>query len=104
MLYHAHVQAPRGSGYMMMTGNFRSAAEAVARYLALVDADDNPFGRNALARYPDALRVTLIPANLRGPDAMAYAGFCNVWNADGSDAFDMPEPDYELVPNPRYNA
>ena len=101
MLYHAHVQAPRGSGYMMQTGNFRNAQDAVDRYLSLVDADDNPFGRNALESYPDPLHVTLIPAHLHGPDAMAYIGFCDVWNADGSDAFETSKH-YKLVPNPRY--
>lgn len=102
MNYHAHVQHPRGSGYMMQTGSFHNAQEAVARYLELVDADDNGFGRKALEQNPEPLRVTLIPANLRGPDVMAYMGFCSVWNADGSDAYAANQPDYELVPNTRF--
>jgi hypothetical protein len=102
-LFHAHVQHPRGSGYMMRTGSFRDAEEAVAAYLELVDADENPFGRRALENYADGLRVTLIPAELRGPDVMGYLGFCNVWNEDGTDAFKMDEPDYVIVPNPRFS-
>ena len=103
-LYHAHVQHPRGSGYMMQTGRFRTVGDAVKSYLALVDRDSNPFGRNALERYSDPLKVLLIPAHLHGPDAMAATGFCSVWNEDGSDAYDAGEPDYVSVPNPRYQA
>ncbi|KKN84495.1 hypothetical protein LCGC14_0289570 [marine sediment metagenome] len=102
MLYHAHVQHPRGSGYMMQSGAFHNVEEALTRYLELVDADNNPFGRNALERYSDSIRVLLIPAELRGPDAMAYTGFCDVWNEDGSDAYETEEPAYVPVPNPRY--
>ncbi|KKM83062.1 hypothetical protein LCGC14_1313150 [marine sediment metagenome] len=103
-LYHAHVQHPRGSGYMMQTGSFHNVEEAVTAYLELVDRGENSFGRNALERYPDPIKVLLIPANLHGPDAMAYTGFCSVWNEDGSDAYDAGEPDYVSVPNPRYQA
>lgn len=103
-LYHAHVQHPRGSGYMMQSGDFKTVDDALRSYLALVDADSNPFGRNALERYPDAIRVLLIPAELHGPDAMAYTGFCSVWDEDGSDAYEVEQPDYESVPNPRYQA
>ena len=91
-MYHAHVQHPRGSGYMMQTGRFRNAGEAVTAYLELVDADDNPFGRLALANKPEPLRVTLIPAVLRGT-VMAYMGQCSIWNEDGSDAYETEAPD-----------
>ena len=102
--FHAHVQHPFGSGYMMQSGDFETVEDAVKRYLELVDADDNPFGRNALERHPEPLRVLLIPAELSGPDAMAYTGFCSVWNEDGSDAFpiDTDTPAYAEVPNPRF--
>jgi hypothetical protein len=86
----------------MQTGSFRTVEDALTRYLELVDADDNPFGRNALERHPGAVRVLLIPAELHGPDAMAYTGFCSVWNEDGSDAFEVEQPEYVSVPNPRY--
>jgi len=101
-LYHAHVQHPRGSGYMMQTGQFRTAEEAVDAYLQLVDKDDNPFGRNALMRYPEPLRITLIPAELHGPDVMSHIGFCNVWDENGNDMYETENPDYVLVDNPRY--
>ena len=101
-MYHAHVQHPRGSGYMMQAGSFETVEDALAAYLRLVDKDLNPFGRDALERYSDPIRVLLIPAELSGPDAMAYTGFCSVWNEDGSDAFETPEPDYVSVPNPRF--
>lgn len=100
--FHAHVQHPRGSGYMMQTGRFHNVQDALSAYLELVDRDDNPFGRNALERYPDTIRVLLIPAELHGPDAMAYTGFCSVWDEDGSDAYETEQPDYVSVPNPRY--
>ena len=77
-MYHAHVQHPRGSGYMMQTGSFHTVEDAVRCYLELVDANDNPFGRNALATYSDPIEVLLIPSKLHGPDAMAYTGFCSV--------------------------
>lgn len=101
-LYHAHVQHPVGSGYMMQTGQFKSIEEAVIAYLALVDRDSNPFGRLALERSSLPLQVLLIPALLHGPDALAYTGFCNVWNEDGSDAVKVERPEYISVPNPRY--
>ena len=103
-MYHAHVQHPHGSGYMMQTGSFRTVEDAVKRYLELVDADDNSFGRNALEQYPDSLMVLLIPSDLHGPDVMAYTGFCSVWNEDGSDAFDIEQPEYVSVPNPRFQS
>ncbi len=87
---------------MMQSGSFHNAQEAVDAYIALVDADANPFGRNALERYNDALKVTLIPAHLHGPDATSFMGFCSVWNEDASDAYEVSEPDYELIANPRY--
>lgn len=102
MLYHAHVQHPLGSGYMMQSGNFENAQDAIDRYLSLVDADANPFGRLALENNPQPIRVTLIPASLHGPDAMAYIGFCSVWNESGNDAYETTEPDYVLIDNPRY--
>ncbi len=101
-MYHAHVQHPMGSGYMMQTGNFCTVGEAVAAYLKLVDKDSNPYGRLALERNPQPIRVLLIPSELHGPDAMAYTGFCSVWNEDGSDAYEVEQPDYVSVPNPRY--
>lgn len=101
-MYHAHVQHPMGSGYMMQTGKFRTVEDALAAYLDLVDKDANPFGRLALERNPQPIRVLLIPGNLRGPDAMAATGFCSVWNEDGSDAYEVEQPDYVSVPNPRY--
>ncbi len=101
-MYHAHVQHPMGSGYMMQTGKFRNVEEAVARYLELVDEDDNPFGRLALERNPQPIRVLLIPGELRGPDAMAATGFCSVWNEDGSDTYEVELPDYVSVTNLRY--
>ena len=101
-LFHAHVQHPKGSGYMMQTGSFRTAEDAVREYLRLIDTDPNPFGRRALERNPEPIMVLLIPAELRGPDAMAYTGFCSVWTEDGRDAFDVPQPDYTPVRNPRY--
>ena len=87
---------------MMMTGEFNNPEDAIAGYLRLVDRDNNPFGRLALERYPEDLRVTMIPGNLRGPDAMAAVGFCSVWNEDATDAYDPGEPDWISVPNPRY--
>ena len=102
MLYHAHVQHPLGSGYMMQTGAFETPQDAIDAYLKLIDADLNPFGRLALENHPEPIRVTMIPANLHGPDAMAYIGFCSVWNEDGSDAYDTHGPDYISIPNPRY--
>ena len=101
-MYHAHVQHPMGSGYMMQTGKFRNVEEAVARYLELVDEDDNPFGRLALERNPQPIRVLLIPANLRGPDAMAYTGFCSMWDETGAGLYACEEPDYVSVTNLRY--
>ncbi|KKK88055.1 hypothetical protein LCGC14_2747040 [marine sediment metagenome] len=101
-MYHAHVQHPMGSGYMMQTGKFRNVEDALAAYLELVDRDSNPFGRLALERNPQPIRVLLIPGHLRGPDAMATTGFCSVWNEDGSDAYEVEQPDYVSVPNPRY--
>ncbi len=100
--YHAHVQHPYGSGYMMQTGSFETVDDALQAYLSLVDKDDNPFGRNALKRSPEPIRVLLIPAELHGPDAMAYTGFCSMWNEDATDAFDTEQPDYVAVDNPRY--
>ena len=101
-LFHAHVQHPLGSGYMMQSGDFENVEQAVSRYLRLVDQDANPFGRNVLARSPLPLKVLLIPAQLHGPDVMAYTGFYNVWNEDGTDAFETEQPDYVSVPNPRF--
>ena len=102
MLYHAHVQHSLGSGYMMQSGDFKNAQDALDRYLTLVDADTNPFGRLALENNPQPIRVTLIPASLHGPSAMAYVGFCNMWSSDGSDMYETAEPDYILIDNPRY--
>ncbi len=103
-LYHAHVQHPKGSGYMMQTGAFKTVKDAVKAYLVLVDKDSNPFGRDALLRNPEPLRVTLIPAELRGPDVMSAVGFCNVWDENGDDMYKTDEPNYVLVENPRYQA
>jgi hypothetical protein len=101
-LFHAHVQHPKGSGYMMQSGDFENVDQAVQRYLQLVGADNNPFGRNALERNPEPLRVTLIPAELHGPDVMAALGFCSVWDENGRDMYETHPPDYVLVDNPRY--
>lgn len=100
--YHTHVQHPDGSGYLMQSGDFETVQDAVDRYLQLVDRDNNPFGRNALERSSKPIMVLLIPAELHGPDAMAYTGFCSVWNEDGSDAFETEQPKYVAVENPRY--
>ena len=86
----------------MQTGSFRNADDAVKRYLELVDQDDNPFGRLALEQNPEPILVLLIPAELHGPDVLAYTGFCNVWNEDGSDAYETEQPEYIKVPNLRY--
>jgi hypothetical protein len=102
MKYHAHVQHPTGSGYMMQRGNFTCIDDAVRAYLELIDHDDNPFGRLALERSPLPLKVLLIPAHLHGPDAMAYTGFCSVWNENGTDAFPTEQPEYVSVPNTRF--
>ena len=101
-LYHAHVQHPLGSGYMMQRGTFTGVQDALEAYLSLVDKADNPFGRLALENNPQPIRVLLIPANLRGPDVMACIGFCSMWDEDGSDIYEVEPPDYESVPNPRY--
>ncbi|KKM23660.1 hypothetical protein LCGC14_1613030, partial [marine sediment metagenome] len=29
-------------------------------------------------------------------------GFCSIWNEDGSDAYEVEQPDYVSVPNSRY--
>jgi len=102
--YHAHVQHPVGSGYMMQSGKFETAEDAVAEYLRLVDADNNSFGRNALQHSSLPIRVLLIPAELHGPDAMAYTGFCNIWDENGQDIYDNETPEYVSIPNPRYIA
>ncbi len=101
-LFHAHVQHPKGSGYMMQSGDFENAQQAIDKYLQLVDKNANPFGRNALVHNPEPLRVTLIPAQLHGPDVMSYIGFCSVWDENGNDMYETDEPDYILVDNPRY--
>lgn len=101
-MYHAHVQHPMAGGYMMQTGKFRNVKDALAAYLELVDRDDNPFGRLALENNPQPIRVLLIPGELRGPDAMAYTGFCSMWDETGADLYACEQPDYVSVPNPRY--
>jgi len=103
-MYHAHVQHPLGSGYMMASGKFETVQDAVTEYLRLVDADGNPFGRNALIHSPLPIKVLLIPAELHGPDIMAYTGFCNVWDENGDDMYETEQPEYISVPNPRYVA
>ena len=105
MKYSAHVQHPKGSGYMLGGSQFEGTEEearkqALDRYLKLVDG--NSFGRNALEKNPEPIMVLLIPGSLRGPDMMAYMGFCNVWNEDGSDAFEVEEPEYVAMANSSY--
>ena len=104
MRYHAHVQHPKGSGYMMQTGNFANAKQAVKEYLDLVDADNNPFGRKALENNPEDLIVTLIPAEFHGPDVMSYMGMCNVWDENGNDMYETTKPPTIRVKNPRFLA
>jgi len=102
-LFHAHVQHPRGSGYMMQSGDFHNAKEAVERYITLVRKDENPFGLNVLKRYPESLQVTLIPAELHGPDVISYIGVCNIWDENGNDLYETETPDTVFqVANPLY--
>jgi len=105
--YSAHVQHPLGSGYMLGGGHFTGTQEqarqqALDKYIQLVQDDGNSFGRNILERHSDPIQVLLIPGELHGPDMMAATGFCSVWNEDGSDAYDTPEPDYVSMPNPMF--
>ena len=107
MNYSAHVQHPKGSGYMLGGGQFSGTEEearqqALDKYISLCLGVDNPFGRNALENSPEPIMVLLIPGHLHGPDMMAYMGECSIWDENGNDMYETEIPEYTPMPNPLY--